>query len=54
MFLPVVWSAALLLRKTLWYIGMTQYVEGLAHALALAVPMFLTFLIYKFRTFRID
>ncbi|MEM0955390.1 MAG: GtrA family protein [Pseudomonadota bacterium] len=50
-FFPVVWGASLLLRAWLASRGVTQYAEGLAHGLAIAIPVFMTFLIYKFMTF---
>jgi putative flippase GtrA len=53
-FLPVVWASAIFFRWVLISLGMTMFVDGIAHALALAVPMFATFLIYKFKTFRIE
>ena len=54
LFLPVVWSSALLFRWVLMYLGIRVYTDGIAHGLALAVPMLATFLIYKFKTFRVE
>ena len=54
LFFPVVWSASLLLNEILGYLRIVRFSEGAAHALALSIPMMLTFLIYKFRTFRVE
>lgn len=51
LFFPVVWLASLALQHVLKGLGMVRHSEELAHALAIAVPMFATFLIYKFHTF---
>lgn len=51
-FLPLVWLIAVLTDKWLKVLGMTSYTEELAHALAISIPMFATFLIYKFFTFK--
>jgi len=51
MFFPVVWGASILIRRFLLGIGVVLYVDGIAHALAIAIPMFMTFLIYKFIAF---
>lgn len=49
---PVVWSVAIVLGEyVLPALGMTRGNEGLAHAFALAAPMFLAFLFHKFLTF---
>ena len=53
-FLPVVWSAAIMLAKFMPHILATQYTEEIAHAIAIAIPMFATFLIYKFIAFRVQ
>jgi putative flippase GtrA len=52
-FLPVVWSAAIMLAKFIPHIFVTQYTEEIAHAIAIAIPMFATFLIYKFIAFKV-
>lgn len=52
-FLPVVWSAAILLAKFIPHILATQYNEEIAHAIAISIPMFATFLIYKFIAFKV-
>ncbi|MBI1906846.1 MAG: GtrA family protein [Rhodocyclales bacterium] len=51
-FLPIVWYASILLNDALRQMGMMRYTEELAHGMALAIPMFATFLIYKFFAFR--
>lgn len=51
MFFPVVWGASMLIRQFLPEIGVIIYVDGIAHGLAIAIPTFATFLIYKFITF---
>jgi len=49
---PVVWSVAMVLGEyVLPALGVTRGNEGLAHAIALAVPMFAAFLFHKFLTF---
>jgi putative flippase GtrA len=53
-FFPIVWLAAMGFKSLLHNFGINLYVayiDGIAHALALAVPMFITFLIYKFIAF---
>lgn len=50
-FFPVVWLAALLFKSLLQHFGMSVFVEGIAHGLAIALPMLMTFLIYKFIAF---
>ena len=51
-FLPVVWSAAIILAGLIPQIYATDYNEEIAHAIAIAIPMFATFLIYKFIAFK--
>lgn len=50
-FLPIVWLAAIWFKSLLQDFGINVYVDGIAHGLALAVPMLMTFLIYKFIAF---
>jgi putative flippase GtrA len=50
-FFPVVWLAALLFKILLQHFGVNVFVEGIAHGLAIALPMLMTFLIYKFIAF---
>ncbi len=50
-FWPVVWLASIAFNHLLIQAGLGMYSEGVAHAIALAIPAFMTFLIYKFFTF---
>lgn len=50
-FLPVVWEASILLKDLLDKTGVVKFSEGIAHGLALTIPVFITFLIYKFIAF---
>jgi len=51
-FLPIVFGAAILLNRALGWIEADRYREAVAHGIAVAVPMLITFLIYKFFTFK--
>lgn len=51
-FFPFVWLISVQVNNWLKAIGMTSYSEGLAHAIAISLPMFATFLIYKFFAFK--
>jgi putative flippase GtrA len=51
-FLPLVWLASMQVNSWLKTLGMMQHSEELAHAIAIAIPMLATFLIYKFFTFK--
>ena len=51
MFFPVVWVASILIRTFLIKAGIVRYVDGIAHGLAITIPIFATFLIYKFIAF---
>jgi putative flippase GtrA len=51
-FFPIVWIATILLKNLFSFMGITLYPDALAHGVALSIPMFGTFLIYKFFTFR--
>ncbi len=51
-FLPVVWLASILLERGLRALGMVLYTQALAHAMAVAIPMLATFLLYKFFAFK--
>jgi putative flippase GtrA len=51
-FLPLVWLAAIYVNNWLKTLGMIRHSEELAHAIAIAIPMLATFLIYKFFTFK--
>lgn len=50
-FLPVVWGASIAFERGLRSIGVV-YSQALAHGMAIAIPMFATFLIYKFFAFK--
>jgi putative flippase GtrA len=51
-FLPLVWVGAIAFEQALRWLGFQRYTESVAHAFALAIPMFGSFLIYKFFTFK--
>lgn len=51
-FLPIVWLASISINIALQAAGMLLYTEAIAHAIAVAIPMFATFLIYKFFAFK--
>lgn len=50
-FLPVVWGASILFKTLLDEAGIMSFTEGVAHGLALTLPVLITFLIYKFIAF---
>jgi len=50
-FFPVVWIASLKINDLLIAVGQMNHSHDLAHAIAITIPMFATFLIYKFFTF---
>ena len=51
-FFPVVWGTSVILaRFVLPMMGVKVAAEGMAHALAIAVPVFATFFIHKLYTF---
>ena len=51
-FLPLVWLGTIGLDHALQWAGLRRFTESIAHAFALAIPMFASFLIYKFFTFK--
>lgn len=51
-FFPVVWVSAIGLNLILQYNGVIRYTEAIAHAIAIGIPMFATFLIYKLIAFK--
>ena len=51
-FFPVVWAASMQLNRFLTGTGVVRYSEEIAHALAISIPVFATFLLYKFFAFR--
>lgn len=48
----VVWLVSIELERALRAMGMVRYTEELAHAVAISLPMFVNFLIYKFYAFK--
>ena len=54
-FYPVVWIISIGMNYFLISYGVNEtYSELLAHGIAVAFPMFATFLIYKFHTFKVS
>lgn len=51
-FFPVVMATSIAVNAWLARLGVPAYREGLAHAIAIAMPMLVTFLIYKFVAFK--
>ncbi len=51
-FFPVVWLSALGLNQGLESLGVMRYTESISHGIAVGLPMFATFLIYKFIAFK--
>lgn len=49
---PLVWFASIEINKGLKAFGMVRHSEELAHAIAVALPIIGTFLIYKFFAFK--
>lgn len=49
---PVVWIASISLDVGLRALGMTRFTQELAHAVAVALPAVVSFLLYKFVAFR--
>ena len=52
LFFPLVWWVSEVLHYTLIDIASPQLSKGLAHGIAISLPMLLTFIIYKFIAFR--
>lgn len=52
LFFPVVWFAAIKINNYLVSIGFIKFSHELAHAIAIALPMMATFLMYKFVAFK--
>ncbi|MFT3929010.1 MAG: GtrA family protein [Spongiibacteraceae bacterium] len=51
-FLPIVWAASVILaRWALPNLGIHHYEEGIAHGIAIMLPVFGAFLLHKFKTF---
>ena len=51
-FLPLVWFTSIQVNNWLKTHGMLSHSEELAHAIAISLPMLVTYLIYKFFTFK--
>lgn len=51
-FFPLIWLVSVKVNNWLKTVGMTSHSEGLAHAIAISLPMLATFLIYKFFAFK--
>lgn len=51
-FFPLVWLVSIKINDALQAFGWVRHSEELAHAVALALPMVATFLIYKFFAFK--
>ncbi len=49
---PIVWFVAVQVNRGLIALGLSQYTKEIAHAIALSLPVFTTFLLYKFLAFR--
>ncbi|WP_176464120.1 GtrA family protein [Bordetella genomosp. 11] len=52
LFFPVVWGASVSMDHLFRKVGVGVYSEAAAHAIAVALPTFLTFFIYKFFAFK--
>ncbi len=51
-FFPVVWAVAVLVNNGLMASGLVRNTEGVSHAMAVILPAFFTFLIYKLFAFK--
>jgi putative flippase GtrA len=51
-FFPLVWFSSIEIHKVLVINKFTLYSEGIAHAIAISLPMLITFLIYKMVAFK--
>ena len=49
---PIVWIVSVQVDRGLIALGLTHYTKEFAHAIALSVPVFTTFLLYKFLAFK--
>ncbi len=52
LFFPIVWYAAITINDGLRTLGFTFHTEEISHAIAVALPMIVTFLFYKLIAFR--
>lgn len=51
-FFPVVWIASIKINDLLKLVGFSVHTETIAHGIAVAIPTFATFLIYKLFAFK--
>jgi len=51
-FIPVVWGTSIYLERLFRTLRVTDYPQEAAHAIAVILPAFITFLIYKFFAFK--
>jgi putative flippase GtrA len=51
-FFPLVWLGSVQLNTALIYLGVNRFSEEISHFIALSLPIFSTFLIYKFFIFK--
>lgn len=49
---PIVWLVSVQVNRGLMALGLTHYTKEIAHAIALSLPVFTTFLLYKFLAFK--
>jgi putative flippase GtrA len=52
LFFPLVWQSSITINHVLKSQGILCYTQAISHGIAVAIPMFVTFLIYKFITFK--
>ena len=52
--LPLVCFTSIMMPEQLTNMGVVHYTEELAHAIAIATPVFITFLIYKLFVFKVE
>jgi len=50
-FLPIVWLMSISINVVLIDYGIDYHTEKISHGIAICIPPFLTFLIYKFKVF---
>jgi len=53
-FLPLVWGGSIIIRHFMDYFGINYHADEIAHAIALTLPMIITFSLYKFFAFRTE
>jgi putative flippase GtrA len=52
LFLPIVLLISILAKSSLIDLGITNHVDKISHGIAVTIPPFATFLIYKFKIFK--